>query len=327
MKISRTDMLNKMMDYSIWIILLVVALMFILLTPRTFLSINNLINILFHSSFTGLLVLALSITLLSGNLDLSVSANAAFTGMFGALFVTEYFPNVSPIFGIVAVLLMGTCIGLFNGSMIAKVKLNPFVQTLAMMLILRGGLYWLHAWPVTNLPSEFTFLGGGTIGGIPIAIPIFIAIFIAFHWIFENTIFGHQIMATGDDKVSARMSGINTDSRIIQVFAISGLLSALAGIFAVGRVGAATVTLGEGMVFNAFAGAILGGISMKGGEGKIMGALGGVLLITIISTGLILLAVDPLKIKAINGGIVLLAIVLDQFKRILRRRLIKGKIG
>lgn len=326
MKIPRTDMLNKMMDYSIWIILLVVALMFILLTPRTFLSINNLINILFHSSFTGLLVIALSITLLSGNLDLSVSANAAFAGMFGALFITDYFPNVSPIFGIVVALLMGTGIGLFNGFMVAKVKLNPFVQTLAMMLVLRGGVYWLHAWPVTNLPREFTFLGGGTIGGIPVAIPIFIGIFIVFHWIFENTIFGHQVMATGDDKVSARMSGINTENRIIQVFAISGLLSALAGVFAVGRVGAATVTLGEGMVFIAFAGAILGGVSMGGGQGKILGALGGVFLMTVISTGLILLAVDPLKITAINGSIILLAIVLDQFKRILRRRLIKGKI-
>jgi ribose/xylose/arabinose/galactoside ABC-type transport system permease subunit len=323
-----------LLDNLIWPIVLLAFVIFSVLLPGVFSSAQNIQFLLFSSAALGMLVLAESLCLLSGNFDLSIGSIAGFSGMFTALFLSEWFPWVPGEVGILIILLVGATIGLGNGVAIGYFGINPFLQTLAFFIIFRGAITILSSLSVAPLPGTYTFLGGATIAAIPglnslgplsnvpVAILVLVGLYAVAWYVLNYTRFGLAIYAVGGDATSAKEAGIPTERVIVAVFVISGTLSALAGLLFTGYLRAATPTLARGDLFPAFAAAVIGGISLFGGRGDVKNAFGGLMLISMIQIGLVQLGVDAEQIQFVNGVVLLGAIYLYAVESRLRARVL-----
>jgi ribose/xylose/arabinose/galactoside ABC-type transport system permease subunit len=312
-------LLGNLLDNLIWIILLLTVCLFSVLTDK-FLTINNIINIFVHASVLGILVIAQSFVLITGNFDLSIESILGFTAMLAAWLMVE--PQyggsglrLHPIFAIIIMLATGVMVGALNGFLITKMNMNNFIVTLSMLIILRGLTYVLtYGKTLINTPKLFNFLGGGNIGQIPVSVIILILSFLVAHLIINYYPFGRALYAIGGNKEAAFASGIDPDKVIRKVYMISGGLAAFAAWIQAGRLESVTAKLGEGMVFEVFAAAVIGGISLQGGRGHMLGAFGGVLLLSTIDAGLNLMQVSPFWINVIRGFIILIAMLIDAQK-------------
>ncbi|MBV0926115.1 ABC transporter permease [Halomicroarcula limicola] len=317
---DRDDVALTLLDNMIWPILGVVILGILLTVPQTFRSMQL---ILWGAVPIGLLVLAESLCLLSGHFDLSIGSIAGFSAMFTGMLLGTcpscWAVTTSPWVGFGVILITGAVIGLANGVMIAKVGLNPFLQTLAFLIIFEGAKTAMQTQPVTGLPRLYV-----QVGGTPdLAIGIMLAAFLVFGLVLRYTSFGQSVYALGSSEVSAREVGIDTERLIIVIYTISGLLSAIAGLMLTGFVGVVPPLIGEGLVFQAFAGAVIGGISLFGGRGKITGALGGVILIQLVQSALNNSpVVGATQIQMINGIVLLVAILLYSTQSKIRSRIL-----
>lgn len=320
--IGRTQLVLKLLDNAIWPILLLTFIAFSILVPQIFSSANNIQFILFTSAPLGLLVLAEGLCLLSGNFDLSIASIAGFSAMFTALFMTEWFPGTSPFVAILICIVVGGIIGLANGFMIGYVGVNPFLQTLIFLIVFRELIPILSTLSISDFPDVYTYFGGGQFAGVPVAIFVLLGCFLLFWFILKYTEWGMAVYAVGGDEQSAKEAGINASRIVLTVFTISGILSGLAGLLFTGYLGAVTVNLAEGQVFTAFAGAVIGGISIFGGRGNILGALGGVLLLSTIQAGLVMMAIPSQWVKVINGLILGIAVLLYTARASLRERVL-----
>ncbi|MEM1552415.1 MAG: ABC transporter permease [Candidatus Bathyarchaeia archaeon] len=310
------DVLRVILHNSVWIVLIIFVAVNLFLTPR-FATALNMRNILINSSVLGIVVIAESICLLSGHFDLSVESTLALAAVVGALLLRTGIPVYVAIMTLLSV---GCFVGLCNGLLIRKIGLNAFVATLITYIGVRGvALGIVEGKTIWNLPESFCYIGAGTVGGVPVQIIIFLLLYGLFHFILTSTTFGRHVYLVGDSQLAAWTAGINVDRVVVSVFVLSGLLSAFAGWMMAGRVNSATPHFGTGMVFEAMAAAIIGGISLRGGIGSLPMALGGVLLLTCISNVLNLHAVSPYWIQAIRGAMILFAVFLDSLKRKLMR--------
>lgn len=319
---SRDEFYIFLLDNMIWPILIVGFVIFSLLLPEVFSTPSNIEFLLFSSAGLGVLVLAESLCLLSGNFDLSVGSIAGFSAMFSALFIAEWFPASPGIAGVAVALLVGAAIGSMNGFSVAYIGVNPFLQTLAFLIIWRGGVILLQTTTVFSLPASYTYLGGGELGFLPAAIPFVITLYIIMWYFLRYTRTGMAIVSTGGDEQSAAEAGIDTKRVVLLTFTLSGMLSGLAGIIYAGFIGAVTPGLADGTVFSAFAAAVIGGISLFGGRGKILGAFGGVLLLSMINTGLVQLEVETQAVRAVTGLVLLGAVILYTFESRFRTRIL-----
>lgn len=323
--IESSEIKILLLDNLIWPILVLSLVIFSLLLPNVFSTTRNLTFLLYSSAALGAIVLAESICLLSGNFDLSVGSVAGFSAMFTALFLTEWFPGMPGLAGILVILAVGGFIGLMNGVSIAKFGVNPFLQTLSFFIIFRGAVILLSTYTITGLPDAYVFLGGASIaelGGFPVAAVLIVLLFVA-TWVWLKYFRpGLSVYAVGGDEESASEAGINTDRVIIMVYVLSGMLSALGGLLYTGYLSSATPSLAQNTVFPAFAASVIGGISLFGGRGNVLGALGGVLLLGTIQTGLTMLGVSSEIVQVINGMILLGAILLYTGAENYRERLL-----
>jgi len=210
---------------------------------------------------------------------------------------------------------IGLGIGFLNGVLITKMKVNNFVVTLAMLITIRGlTLLVNNGQTAYSVSDAYNWLGLGKVGPVPIPVIVLILFFIAAHIITAHTPFGRELYAIGGNRNAALASGVRPDARIIQVYMISGLLAAFAGWLLSARLTNAMSSMGKGMIFEVFAAAVIGGISLKGGQGSMVGALGGVLLLATISAGLNLMNVSVYWIQAIRGLIILIAMLIEAQK-------------
>jgi len=311
------------LDNIIWFILGGFVLICSMFVPH-FSSYKNIINVLYHSSVLSMLVLAEGLTLMSGHFDLSIESTLAFAPAIGALVATKWLPGIHPIIPIFITFLTGAGIGLFNGLCVAKVKINPFLQTLSMLIILRGLVLFLIPFSISDLPESFIFLGGSRIVmNIPVAVFVMFIIYFSFRFVFRRTRYGRLFIATGGNKEASFIAGVNTERIITSAFILSGLLAAMAGFLVTGRQNAVTNAMGTNWVLLAFAGAVLGGVSLSGGKGTIMGILGGALFLGIIDNVLTLIGLNVFLVYATKGFLIFIAIVLDQFKTKFRSSILK----
>jgi ribose/xylose/arabinose/galactoside ABC-type transport system permease subunit len=229
---------------------------------------------------------------------------------------------INPYISIIAILLLGSAIGYLVGVLITIGKMNNFIVTLAMLLILRGLMMaFTEGKPISGLnfqPAEVYFwLGHEALFDIPdfVKLPVAVVatalVFGISHIILNHRRFGRELYAIGGNKAAAIASGIDADRRIREVYVISGFLAAFAGWMLAGRVGSIQVNLGEGYIFTVMAAAVIGGISLQGGRGTMLGALGGVLLLSTIDRGLNLMRVSVFWVKVIQGFIIMLAMFID----------------
>lgn len=312
-----------LLDNLIWVLVTIFFLFNAVVTPN-FATTGNIINIFYHSSIMSMLVLGEGLIMVIGLLDLSLESILAFAPGMAMLLAVKWIPGgLSPVACILLTLLVGALVGLFNGYLISRIQVNPFLQTLSMLIMLRGIVLFLVPFSIFPLPETYSFIGQARVfGNIPVAIIVVITIYLIFHFVLQNTTFGRKFIATGGNPRASYVSGINTSKMIMIAFMLSGFLAAVAGLLAAGRQGSVNNSMGTGMVMLAFAGAILGGASLEGGKGTPIGMLGGALLLGMISNSLTLLGVQATLVYATQGALIFLAIIIDRLRIYMRNHLL-----
>jgi len=298
-----------LLKYISIIALLLICIIIALISPR-FLTVSNILNVLTQVSVNAILAVGMSFVILTGGIDLSVGSILAITGAVVATFAKGG-GNILP--GIIAAILIGAAIGLLNGLLVSKGRVQAFIVTLATMTIFRGVTYvYTDGNPISGLGDNLTFIGSNSIFGIPIPI-FFIAIVLIIAWYALNqTRFGRYVYALGGNEDSARLSGINTDKIKTLVYVISGVTAAISGIIVTSRIGSASPNAGTGFELDAIAAVVLGGTSLAGGEGKVTGTIIGALIIAVLNNGLNLMNVSPFYQSIVKGAVILLAVLLDK---------------
>jgi simple sugar transport system permease protein len=283
------------------------------LTNEAFLLPENLITILQQSSILALLVLAESLVLISGKFDLSLESTVGLAPMIGGWLITTAAIGgsgfmLNPFVAIAVTLLIGVFIGVINGFLIVQLRLNAFIVTLSMLILLRGiTLGMTSGKTLYDLPVEFAYLGSANWFGVPVSIWICGALFAAGWFFMRYHRYGRAIYAIGGNAEAARAAGIRVERVTWVVFIVASLLAALAGLMLSGRLGAVTAQQGSNLIFTTFAAAVIGGISLDGGKGSLIGALTGVLLLGIVTNILTLSQIASFWIDATFGAIILIA--------------------
>ncbi|MES5817840.1 ABC transporter permease [Streptomyces sp. RG80] len=282
----------------------------------SFLTEANIITILGSSAALAMVVLAEALVLITGKFDLSLESVVGIAPAIGALLVL---PAAKAGFGtelptplaMLAILLVGAAVGLFNGLLVVKLRLNAFIVTLAMLIILRGVLVGAtKGKTLFDMPDAFFSMATTTFLRVPVSAWIAALAFAVVGGVLRYHRLGRALYAIGGNAEAARAAGIRVERVMLGVFITAGLLAAVGGIMRTGYVGAINANQGQNMIFTVFAAAVIGGISLDGGKGTMFGALTGVLLLGTVDNMLTLAQVQPYWIQAIYGGIILVALMI-----------------
>ena len=279
-----------------------------------FFTYDNFINVLRNISTNSYLSIGVMMAIMLGGIDLTGGALLAFGGCICVAAMDRL--GIPMYLAIACGLSVGVIAGFANGVIIAYSGIHPFVVTLAMMSICRGGAYLIaDGRPIPLRNDAFTFLGNGYLGPVPLPV-IYTLVFLFLTYLLLNrTRIGRHIYAVGGNSIAARFSGINIVRVKIMVWTISGFLGAFGGIILAARMSSGQPAVGIGFETDAIAAAVLGGTSMYGGVGNIGGVFIGVLIIGIISNGLNLLQVNSFWQYVAKGIIILLAVYLDMYRQ------------
>ncbi len=298
--------------------------------PRFF-QIEIFANIVEHSTFVGVMAIGLAIIIIAGNMDLSVESVAALAAMItGILFASHgvglgigFTPEwlVLPVSLLIA-LTVGGVIGALNGFLVVVMQMNAFIVTLASYIWVRGLVVAVSGGrSAQDLPPLMRFIGIETFFAIPLIAWIAIICFTVFSFVMSKTPFGRHVTMIGGNPVATYRAGINVGRITVTTFVIAGIVSGLAGWMLAIRTSGATANLGTGMLFQAFAAVVIGGVSLKGGVGRLPGVYAGVLLLSSIQTAINLMGLPAHYTQVILGLLVLAAMLLDALKISVRRRL------
>ncbi len=294
------------------LIVLIALWLGLALSTDSFLTQNNLSNLVRQSSINGIIAIGITLVIITGGIDLSVGSIVGLSGVVIALLLKN---DV----GIPLALFIALCSGLFcgilNAFMIFEGNIPPFIATLGSMTMIRGLIKLMtDAKNISGLPSEFlSFAQWQWL--MPSLFWVWIILAVIFSILLNKTRLGRNIFAIGSNHEVARLSGISLRFNIYAAYALCGLLSAIAGILLTSRVRIAAPTAGTTYELYAIAAAVIGGASLKGAEGSIMGAVLGALIMTTITNGGNLLNVNAFLLEIIIGSLIVLAVFLDQWQK------------
>ena len=279
-----------------------------------FMTTSNILNILRQTSINAVIATGMTFVILTGGIDLSVGSILGFSGAVAAMMLAS---GVDSIIAIPVALIVGLVVGALNGVLISKGKLQPFIVTLATMTMLRGAtLVFTDGKPIgTGFEANsklFAWFGNGYVLGIPVPIIVIIVTFLVALFVLTQTKIGRYVYALGGNEEATKLSGISTDKVKIFVYAISGMMAALAGIIITSRLSSAQPTAGSGYDLDAIAAVVLGGTSLAGGTGTIVGTMIGALIIGVLNNALNLMDVSSYFQMLAKGSVILLAVLLDR---------------
>lgn len=294
--------------------LLVIVISFI---SKDFRTIDNFLSLLRQSSINGLIAFGMTLVILTGGIDLSVGSVLAFTAAIAAKLIVS---GVSSPIAMLIALIIGVLLGLLTGLMITKGRLQPFIATLISMTVFRGAtMIFSKGKPISGLVgndafsnSFLSFIGKGSVLGIPTPVWILVISFILVYFLLHNTTFGRKVYSVGSNAKAAALAGINITKTKLMVYAFSGFFASLAGMILLSRLGSAQPTLGSGYELDAIAAVALGGTSLSGGRGKIFGTLIGILIIAVLNNGLNIIGVTSYYQDVIKGVVILIAVLSDK---------------
>lgn len=324
-KSIRTFLLNN----AILLALIVLVIVIMGIEPR-FMQMRVLRDILAQSSTRMLIALGICFTLLIAGTDLSagrmvgLAAVISSSMMQNADYANRFFPNlpqISVIIPIIVAVLACMCFGLFNGFLVSKFDMHPFIATLATQVIVYGAcsLYFgmppNNSQPIGGIRKDFASLGQYLLpGGISILIPIAIFFIILIWFILNKTVFGKNVYAIGGNREAAVVSGINVPLTIVGIFVLASVLYGVGGVLEAARTAGASNAYGNGYELDAIAACVVGGVSLNGGVGKVSGIVTGVLIFTVIQYGLQFIGINPMWQQIIKGLIIAVAVAIDQTK-------------
>jgi ribose transport system permease protein len=296
-----------------WVDYAFIAAFFLLLMlaasmSNVFFTERNLTNLLRQIVTNGLISLGMLVVILTGGIDLTVGAIVA----FAALVVTGMIQKQGlPIpVAILIALCVGALAGAFNGFMISRFKLQPFIVTLATMGAIRGLVYVYSETPITPKDPAFrTIFGTPILGPFTLSVLIMFVAFLVMAFFINRTTAGRAIMAIGGNEEAVRLAGINVRTHIMLAYIISGVFAALAGVLLASRLGIAQPSVGAGFELDAIAACVIGGAILGGGGGGVMGTFGGVLTLGLIDNLLNLFNVQSYYQQIFKGIIILVAVL------------------
>ena len=299
-------------EYGIYVVLALLVLGFSIVAPG-FASVTNFILILLQVSVMGILSIGMLFVILSRGIDLSVGSILAVSGMFAGLLAKQEFTFANATVAFVVPILLGLLCGMFNGALVAWVRLPALIVTLGTMYAFRGFIVWYHVNPIYQLQSWFRVLGQEKVGPIPIPVIILLVVTLVASVVLNRTRFGRYVYAVGGNEDAARASGINVKLVKLGVYSISGFFCGLAGLVFTSRLGAAQSISGMGFELVAIASVVVGGASLFGGRGTVGKTLVGALIMQVVQSGLVMLDVPSPIQQAALGFIIIIAVGVDLF--------------
>ena len=331
MSAGQRALLEFLLDNLVWLLLIVVLIIFSLTIPNYF-QLAIFTNIIEDSTYVGVMAIGLAIVIIAGNMDLSVESTAALTAMVtGILFCNSgiglgYTMGgngwlVVPV-SLALALVVGGLIGLSNGVLVVKLKMNAFIVTLASYIWVRGLVVAISGGrSAQGMVPELRVIGIPIHEFLPPSALIAILSFIGFSFLMRRTPFGRHITMIGGNKVATFRAGIKVDRLILISFVMAGAVAGVAGWLLAIRTSGATANLGVGMLFRAFAAVVIGGVSLNGGIGRLPGVYAGVLLLSSIQTAINLMGLPAHYTQLILGFLVLAAMLIDTMKLQIRQKL------
>jgi len=286
-----------------------------------FLTTNNLWNVLRQISVNVCISVGMTLIVLMAGIDLSVGSVLAFTSAVCAGLLKngiaiqslDLFIGFTVLGSVLSALIIGLMMGIFNGWVITKFSLPPFVATLAMLTIARGAtMLYTQGIPISNLGSSFEFIGSGWLLGIPVPVWISTIMVLIVVFITKKTAFGRYIYAIGGNEKAAFLSGININNIKLAVYGIAGMMAAIGGVLVTSRLNSAQPNAGTSYELDSIAAVVIGGTSLSGGVGTVTGTVIGAVIIGVLNNGLVLLNVSPFWQQVVKGLVILLAVIIDK---------------
>jgi L-arabinose transport system permease protein len=303
------DLINKSGIVMVFLVLFVV----LSLTVPDFISSRNIQGLLLSVTLIGSISVTMMFVLALGEVDLSVASIVAFAGVVASTLITS---THSLTLGITGGVLAGGAVGLVNGVLIARWKINSLIVTLAMMEVVRGlAFITSHGDAVMISEESFFELGGGSFMGISYPIWSNIVGFVVFGFLLKKTVFGKNVLAVGGNSEAALLAGLPVRRIKITVFVLQGLVTGFAGVMLASRMSLGDPKTSVGLELGVISACVLGGVSLTGGVATISGVLVGVLIMGSVQDAMSLLNVPTFYQYLIRGGILLLAVLFDQFRR------------
>jgi ribose transport system permease protein len=284
----------------------------IIATPNFFTQ-TNLSSVVRQTAVINIMALGMTMVIITGGIDLSVGSILALAGCLGTMTMTSGAPVI---LGIAVGILVGCAAGTMNGIFTTRLRISPFIVTLGTLLIIRGvALILTNGMPVQNVPKEFSFLGEGSVAGVPFVLVLLIAIAAIVHVILEHTKLGRYAFAIGSNPDAAFYAGIPVKFHTTAIYGISGMLTGLAGMIESSRLMTGQPTAGQGYELPAIAAVVIGGGSLRGGEGSVVGTLIGAFIMGLLSNGCDLLGIQPFVQQATIGAVIILAVSVDELRK------------
>jgi ribose transport system permease protein len=299
-------------------VVLIALIAFFTFANPNFLTEDNLVGILQATAVNGVLGVASTLVIITGGIDLSVGTLMTFTAVMCGVVLTNW--GLPLIFGVVAALLFGAICGAVSGTIIAKMRVPPFIATLGMMLLLKGlALVIAQDKPIYfNDTPNFSVISNDSLIGvfvpslqIPNGVLILFLAAILGSIILNRTLLGRYIFALGSNEEAARLSGVNVDFWKIVTYALGGLICGVAGLIIASRLNSAQPALGQGYELEAIAATVIGGTSLSGGRGTMLGTIIGAFIMSVLTNGLRIMGVAQEWQIVVTGVIIIVAVYVD----------------
>ncbi len=312
-RINTLPSLRLLLNQIPLLALILVCLTTALLSDR-FLTAMNLTNILLQASVMSVVTMGMTYVIIAGGFDLSSGSVVAISGCVAAWVMLQ--TNV--LFGVLAGIAVGAAVGFINGVVVTRLKVNAFIATLGMMVVVRGAaLLMTNGRPVVGeegLPEIFLELGRGRLFGVHYLIWLPLLLFLLFSWLLHLTAYGKRIFATGGNREAAFLAGIEVDRVTTSAYVWCGTLAGVAGVMLASRLQSGQPTAGEFYELLAIAAVVLGGASLYGGEGRLYKSMIGVFIMVVLSNSLNLLNVNSYWQRVAIGAVIISAAAADMVK-------------
>nr|WP_229261634.1 L-arabinose ABC transporter permease AraH [Duganella margarita] len=281
-------------------------------TVENFFSVTNVIGLMLSVAQIGMVACTMMLCLASRDFDLSVGSTIAFAGVLGAI-VLEHSGSVA--IAVAAGLGAGALIGALNGVLIAYLRVNALIATLATMLMVRGLAFIVSKGQAVGINDDsFIDFGDTRIFGLPLPVLVAGACFVVFGILLNQTVFGRNTLAIGGNPEAARLAGVRVERLRVWIFLLQGVVTAMAGLILASRITSGQPNAAQGFELDVISACVLGGVSLQGGKARIFGVLIGVLIMGTVENVMNLLDVDAFYQYLMRGLILLVAVLLDQLK-------------
>jgi ribose transport system permease protein len=294
---------------------------FALLSPR-FLTPTNFVNIMAQAAHIAIIAVGMTFVLLVAGIDLSIGANMYVSGIVVALYMKGW----HPLFGFVAVAVLGLIFGAVNGFLVVRLRVPAFIATLSTLFIGRAIALYLSGVKMIPFGKEILRMGRASWLGVPVAIWVFLLVLVIAWIVLRQTTFGRQVYAVGADPEAAKKAGIDVPRILFAVYCICGICAGIGGLVSASQVAAASSTFGFQKEFPVIAAAVLGGTSLFGGRGGVIGTVFGAVLIQTVENGLVMTNADPYVYPLIISAIIFIAVLVDSVRTDILERLERRKI-